>query len=88
MSMYERMDACSYMVAAIANLCLLFSLALCFQKCHIVLMKDAVININYCTLIPQGYLPMTRSLAEASTRELVSATPYRVKRDEVVLRLP
>lgn len=32
--------------------------------------------------------PMTRSLAEASTRELVSATPYRVKRDEVVLRLP
>lgn len=32
--------------------------------------------------------PMTRSLAEASTRELVRATPYRVKRDEVVLRLP
>lgn len=32
--------------------------------------------------------PMTRSLAEASTRELVSATPYRLKRDEVLLRLP
>lgn len=32
--------------------------------------------------------PMTRSLAEASTRELVSATPYSVKRDDTVLRLP
>lgn len=32
--------------------------------------------------------PMTRSLAEVRTRELVSATPYKVNLDEVTLRLP
>lgn len=43
----------------------------------------------YCQLqhVLAADLPMTRSLAEASIRELVSATPYKVTRDEEVLRL-